>query len=130
MPPDLGDQFWSSLDAELNRLVDRLRASGHQHTLDLEFRSGRRFAEELLAGLDGFLPKFKEKGRVIISETSALTGDVLGHTEVAWVGLDSEGRKLSAAPTEDVALKRVGGTRGLDGELVISRFHRRPMSLQ
>ena len=66
---ELEDQFWSSLDTGLSSLVDRLRASGHQHVLNVEFRRDLSFAEMVLgAGPDGFLPKFREKGRVIILE--------------------------------------------------------------
>ena len=66
--PNLGDQFWPSLDTELNRLVDRSRASGYQHTLEVEFQHNRYFVEKVTADLDRFLPRFREKGRVVISE--------------------------------------------------------------
>jgi hypothetical protein len=85
---DFGDQFWSSLDTELNGLVDRLRASGYQHVLEMEFPRDLGFAKKNLgAGLDEFLPKFREKGRVIISQpgsgrilycSDGLLGTVLG----------------------------------------------------
>ena len=61
---DLGERFQSSLYTELNGLVDRLRASGYKRTLKLEFRHTPSFAETVSgAGPDGFLPKFREKGR-------------------------------------------------------------------
>ena len=67
----MGDQFWSSLDTELIRLVDRLRvASGSQHPLELEFQRNHFFFEIVTEDLDRFLPKFREKGRVIISDAS------------------------------------------------------------
>ena len=68
---DLGERFHSTLDAELNGLVDRLRASGYKRTLELEFRHSHYFAETVSdAGPDGFLPKFREKGRVTVLETT------------------------------------------------------------
>ena len=57
------------LDTTLSSLVDHLRVSGYQHVLDLELRSCLYFAKIVSeAGPDGFLPRFREKGRVIISE--------------------------------------------------------------
>lgn len=67
---DLRDQFWSSLDRELSTLVDRLRALGYQHILELEVQYHPLLAEKISdAGLDGFLPKFSGKGRVTVMET-------------------------------------------------------------
>ena len=69
---DLREQFWSSLDTELSSLVDRLRRSGYKHTLELEVRHQSDFAEKVPdAGPDAFLPKFREKGRVTISEVGS-----------------------------------------------------------
>ena len=63
-------EFWSTLDAELNGLVDRLRASGYRYTLELVLQHDRYFARMVsAAGPDGFLQKFREKGRVTISES-------------------------------------------------------------
>jgi hypothetical protein len=51
-------------------LADRLRVSGCKHTLEVEFRA--QFADlDEEVDYDGFLPKFKEKGRVRIVETSS-----------------------------------------------------------
>ena len=98
----MGDQFWSSLDTELNRHVDRLRKSGRKHVLELEFQHND-FAKTVSdAGPNGFLPKFREKGRVTVSET--VSGRILYRSD-ALLGsvLDSEGSKGSettqAAPT-------------------------------
>ena len=56
---------------ELSGLVDRLRTSGYQHTLDLALRHDTSFAETVSnAGPDGFLPKFREKGRVTVVDTT------------------------------------------------------------
>ena len=67
---DLGERSQSSLYTELNGLVDRLRASGYKRTLKLEFRHTPSFAEMVSgAGPDGFFPKFREKGWVIVSES-------------------------------------------------------------
>ena len=100
---DLRDQFWSSLDTELSGLVDRLRASGYQHILDLEFQRDLGFAEMVLgAGLDRFLPKFREKGRVTISQSGS--GRIFYCSDgPIGSGLDSEDFKgpgtTQAAPT-------------------------------
>ena len=89
-------QFWSSLDTGLSSLVDRLRASGHHHVLDVDFRRDVNFAKRVLgAGPDGFLPKFRERGRVTILETpservlycsDASIGSSLGFGDVKRVG--------------------------------------------
>ena len=74
-PRNLGDEVWSSLDTALKGLVDRLRASGYQHVLELEFQCDLDFSEKVMdGGLDGFLPKFRKQGRVTISQSR---GDTL-----------------------------------------------------
>lgn len=59
------EPFIPPLDNILSTLVDRLRASGYKHTLVLEFR-----LIDLIPGytldLKKSLPKFREKGRVIL----------------------------------------------------------------
>ena len=68
-PRNLRRQLWLPLDTTLSSLVDHLRVSGYQHVLDLELRSCLYVAKTVSeAGPDGFLPRFREKGRVIISE--------------------------------------------------------------
>ena len=101
---DLMEQSWSPLDTELSSLADRLRTSGYQHVLDLEFRWGPGFAKEVLdMDPDGFLPEFMEKGRITISQSSS--GRILYCSDGSVRGgLDSEGFKGSetaqAAPTQ------------------------------
>ena len=57
------------LDTALSDLVDRLRALGYRHTLELEFQLDPGFAEaHQKAGPDMFFPHFREKGRVTFSE--------------------------------------------------------------
>ena len=69
---NFGERFQPSLDTELSGLIDRLRASGYKHTLELEFRLTRNFGKNVLdVRPDWFFPKFTEKGRVIVSETSS-----------------------------------------------------------
>ena len=62
---------WVSTDEQLCGLVDRLHATGYRHTLEVELR---------LAGIGSgaekdyyaeFLPEFREKGAVIITDDSA-----------------------------------------------------------
>ena len=62
---------WSSLDAVLSDLVDRLHAPGYEHTLELEFQLEYKFTfTEIDPGddPDTFFPCFREKGRVTILE--------------------------------------------------------------
>ena len=62
--------LWWSLDIALSNLVDRLRVSGYDHTLELEFRL--QFAEiDPEDDLDAIFPRFREKGRVTISEKAS-----------------------------------------------------------
>ena len=99
----MGSQFYTSLDIELTLLVNRLRALGYQRILELEFRYGLDFAKMVSAmGPDGFLPKFRENGRMTVSETRSkrvlyCSDGLLGS------GLDSGGSNGSetdwAAPT-------------------------------
>jgi len=60
------------VDNAMRRLVDKLSTLGYKHTLELEFR-----CESVGLHLDfkDFLPKFRERGRVRISNTSS--GEVL-----------------------------------------------------
>lgn len=60
---------WKSMDSIMRGLVDKLCMLGYEHTLVLEFRSE---SVKLLPDLDfrSFMPKFRERGRVKISNTS------------------------------------------------------------
>ena len=60
--------YWSSLDAVLSNLVDRLHASGYEQTLEVEFRLEPRFAGlNPMIGLNTTLPRFRKKGRVTVT---------------------------------------------------------------
>ena len=66
------DQLWLSLDTKLSILVDRLRKSGYEHILELEFRVCLEFAQEISnVGPDRFFRKFREKGRVNVLERAS-----------------------------------------------------------
>ena len=63
---------WSSLDIALPNLVDRLRASGYKHSLELEFQLEPEFAEiDPKDDLDAIFPCFREKGRVTLLEKTS-----------------------------------------------------------
>lgn len=64
---------WSPLDTALSGLVDRLRASEYDHTLELEFRPKLKVAN-MDSGVDpdALFPNFREKGRVSIVEHGLL----------------------------------------------------------
>ena len=64
------------LDNALSDLVDRLRASGYEHTLELEFQPIKYAYIGFDVNLDKFFPRFIEKGRVTVVET---TGGKLLH---------------------------------------------------
>jgi len=64
------DHNWGGSDKMICGLVGRLRMSGYKDTLEVEFRAefvdlGEKVNHE------EFLPKFKERGRVRIVETSS-----------------------------------------------------------
>ena len=62
--------YWEPLDDVACRLVSKLSTLGYKHTLELEFRfDGTYFDPDLAFG--GFLPKFRERGRVKILNTSS-----------------------------------------------------------
>ena len=67
--------YWSSLDTGLSSLVDRLRASGYEHTLELQFQLDPKIAEaHLKLDQDTFFPRFRKKGRVtLLDPTSGRT---------------------------------------------------------
>ena len=63
--------FWSPLDKVLSNLVDRLRTSGYEHTLELGFQLKPEFAGVYpTIGLDAYFPHFLEKGRVNLLDKS------------------------------------------------------------
>ena len=65
-------RLWGSLDTALSGLVDRLHASGYEHTLELEFQLVSAFAKmDPEAYLDAFFPCFREKGRVTVLEKTS-----------------------------------------------------------
>lgn len=51
----------------MSDLVDRLRAWGYEHTLELQFQLEPKSAGVYpTVGLDAFFPRFMEKGRVTL----------------------------------------------------------------
>ena len=63
---------WSPLDAALSSMVDRLRASGYEHTLELEFQLEPEFADiDPRDDPDIFFPCFRKKGQVTILEKTS-----------------------------------------------------------
>lgn len=66
----------SLIDTALSHLVDRLRASGYEHTLELEFRFGPGSAEiHFDADLKESFPHFRERGLVTVID--AMGGKML-----------------------------------------------------
>jgi len=63
-PEGTGEWVW--IEEELCRLADRLRATGHHHTLEVELRFLRITDGTEEHGLTKVLPKFKEKGVVTV----------------------------------------------------------------
>ena len=61
------NSYWASLDDTLCGLVDRLRMSGYEHTLEVEFPIDVEDMDNYEAYQEKLLPKFKEKGRVRIA---------------------------------------------------------------
>jgi hypothetical protein len=65
----INDTCWISFDDCISALADKLRGLGNIEPLELEFQIGRLVVDPL-ADYNGFLPKFREKGRVRIVECS------------------------------------------------------------
>lgn len=56
------------VDENLCDLVDRLRVLGYRHTLEVELRFHRVEVDPVEVGSLKFLPRFEEKGVVIITD--------------------------------------------------------------
>ena len=78
-------QQWSSLDVALSDLVDRLRASGYERILELEFRLW--FTMDFDLNPDELLPRFREKGGVTVEESAE------------WGALENSDRWVKGGPT-------------------------------
>lgn len=63
------------IDGQLCGLVDRLRAMGYRHTLEAELRLTANGDDPGKDGFTSFLPRFKEKG--IVTITDAVNGNLL-----------------------------------------------------
>ena len=76
---------WSHFDDMLCALTDRLRLSGHQHILEVEFRMEPM---DLETGVDSpeFLPRFREKGRVRVSQV--YRGASVSRADMNWAPKD------------------------------------------
>lgn len=68
------DTDWTSFDDCVSVLADKLRGSGNKQTLEVELRTGCMVLDPLV-DYGGFLPKFREKGRVRVVDRSS--GQVL-----------------------------------------------------
>ena len=66
----LGHPNWMDFDGWISALADKLRKLGNKQTLEVEFRF-----VPVVSDLKGFLPKFRERGRVRIVDLS--NGQVL-----------------------------------------------------
>lgn len=61
---------WIPFDDTICGLVDRLRRSGYNHTMEVELRGDIVKMGEVARSHE-FLPRFKEKGRVKVVEVSS-----------------------------------------------------------
>ena len=61
------------MDKQLCEVVDRLRAMGHHHTLEVELRFSR--VEDDLIYFTKIFPRFEEKGVVTITDRAC--GDLI-----------------------------------------------------
>ena len=59
------------LECAMCGLVDKLRALGYEHTLELEFGFHSLLFPHALASSREYFPKFREKGRVIVWDTGS-----------------------------------------------------------
>ena len=60
---------WALVDKQLCGLVDRLRVAGYRHTLEVELRLFHAMDDPGTYPFAIFLPKFREKGVVTITDT-------------------------------------------------------------
>lgn len=58
-------RYYDTIDNGLCRLVERLRESGYKNRLDMAFRVWEVPDDERM-GLEELLPKFRERGRVVL----------------------------------------------------------------
>ena len=71
---------WSSIiDKQLCGLVDRLRVMGYCHTLEVEVRLMEIGGDPVKDDLTKFLPEFREKGVVIITDGDWIHSSALGN---------------------------------------------------
>ena len=69
---------WVEIDKELCGLVDRLRATGYRHTLEVELRHTEVGSDVGKHDFTKFLPKFRERGFVTVID--AVHGDRVLHS--------------------------------------------------
>ena len=74
----IGD--WAPIGKQLCGLVDRLRAVGYRHTLEVELRLAKHKGDPGEFNFTTFLPGFREKG--IVTITDAVHGDQVIHSSV------------------------------------------------
>ena len=68
---EVGMGIWTSIDEQLCGLVDRLRATGYRHTLEVELRPKKPGNDPGEYDPTIFLPKFREKGIVTVLRASS-----------------------------------------------------------
>ena len=68
---EVGMEMWTSIDEQLCRLVDRLRATGYLHTLGVELRPKKPGNDPGEYDPTIFLPKCREKGTVTVLRASS-----------------------------------------------------------
>ena len=72
--------LWAWIDKQLSKLVDRLRAMGHSHTLEAELRFTQLKGDLSEYDFTKFLPQFREKG--VLTVTDAAHGGSVVHSSI------------------------------------------------
>ena len=72
---------WALIDIHICELVDRLRATGYRHVLEVELRLTET-GDPGEYDFTEFLPKFREKGVVIVVD--AVHGDRMLHPSIVY----------------------------------------------
>jgi len=75
-------ELWDSLDEEFCEVVDRLRAVGHPHTLEVELRFTQVEGYPGEINFTKVLPGFREKGAVTIIDDAC--GDVVHRSSALY----------------------------------------------
>ena len=73
-------ELWASIDEQLCELVDRLRVTGHCHTLEVEQRLSQPEAYLNDGDFTEFLPRFREKG--VVTVIGAINDNQVLHSSI------------------------------------------------